>query len=106
MLNRIKTLLGITDTAQDDLLREIIDIITARVKMFILEESLPEDLEYVVVEASVNRFNRLRSEGTTSHSVEGESWTWADDDLAAYKDDLQAWIDAQANKKKGRVRFL
>ena len=106
MLARVKTLLGITDTNQDALLKEIITIISARVNMIMSEEILPDELEYVVVEASVNRFNRLRSEGTTSHSVEGESWTWADDDLATYKDDLQAWIDAQESKKKGRVRFI
>lgn len=106
MLERIKTLLGISDAAQDTLLKEIITIITARVNMFISEEILPDELEYIVVEASVNRFNRLRSEGTTSHSVEGESWTWAQDELAPYRSDIQDWLNSQERKKKGRVRFI
>lgn len=106
MLQKIRTMLGLKGTDQDGLLNEIIDILKSRVCMYVQEEELPEALEYIVIEASVSRFNRIRSEGTTTHTVEGESWTWAADDLAPYKADLQAWLEAQKNKTKGRVRFI
>lgn len=106
MLNRIKTLLGITGEEQDNLLKEIIAIISSRICMIISEEEVPEELEYIVVEASVTRFNRIASEGTQTHTVEGESWTWSQDELAPYRSDLQDWMNAQGDKKKGRVRFL
>lgn len=106
MLERVKKLLVITDESQDELITEIIDIITARILNLIQEEELPDALSWIVVEASVNRYNRLASEGTSSHTVEGESWSFTDDVLDPYQDDIQAWLNAQEEKTIGKVRFI
>lgn len=105
MLKRVKTMLGIDNDTQDELLREIISICTNRVCAYIREKQLPKALEYVVVELAVVRFNRIASEGAQSHNVEGESWTFQTDDLAPFERDIQAWIAAE-KKTLGKVKFL
>lgn len=109
MLTNIKTLLGITGDGSDKLLNTIISLTEARLKV-LLEgtNTIPESLSYIVTEVSIRRFNRIGSEGLQSHSVEGETMTWPDDDFAPFDDDIQAYLDAQedSSSKRGRVRFL
>ena len=68
---------------------------------------IPEELEYIVTEVSVKRFNRIGSEGATSHNVEGESLNWGDvDDFADYMDEINKYLEDLDGSTKGRVRFL
>jgi hypothetical protein len=68
---------------------------------------IPEDLEYIVTEVSVKRFNRIGSEGATSHNVEGESLNWGDvDDFADYMDEINKYLEDLDGATRGRVRFL
>ena len=108
MLDKIKVFLDISidDTELDEKLEYIIDNAKARLKMLLGGIEPPEDLEYVICDAAVIRFNRLGSEGMTSHSVEGESLSFVDDDFAAYKEDIQAWLEKQKESNRGKVRFL
>ena len=107
MLNNLKLLLGITDDGQDDRLQWLIE--TASNRLCILlggAGGVPDDLEYVVVEVAAVRFNRIGSEGYSSHTVEGESISFSDDDFAAYANEIQAYINAQDENKTGKVRFI
>ena len=52
------------------------------------------------------KLNRIGSEGLSSHSVEGESLSWSENDFAGYMDDIRAYLDDQKESKKGKVRFL
>lgn len=106
MLDEIKIMIGITDDALDSQLNIIIKNATARLKMLLGGLDVPESLGYVVTEVSVKRFNRIGSEGLTSHTVEGESLSFTDDDFAEFADDIQAYLDSVAEAKKGKVRFL
>lgn len=109
MLDNLKLLLGISeeDETQDDKLQWIIDTTSTRLCILLGgEKEVPETLEYIVVEVAAIRFNRIGSEGYASHSVEGESISFADDDFAGYADDMQAWANAQADKKTGKVKFI
>ena len=106
MLDEIKIILGIADNALDSQLNIIIANATARLKMLLGGLDVPESLNYVVTEASVKRFNRIGSEGITSHTVEGESMSFTDDDFAEFAGDIQAYLDSVAAAKKGKVRFL
>ena len=68
---------------------------------------IPEELEYIVTEVSIKRFNRIGSEGATSHNVEGESLNWGDvDDFADYMDEINKYLKDLEGSTKGRVRFL
>ena len=106
MLEEIKIILGIADNALDSQLNIIITNATARMKMLLGGIDVPESLNYVVTEVSVKRFNRIGSEGITSHTVEGESMSFSDDDFAEFAGDIQAYLDSVAAAKKGKVRFL
>ena len=106
MLEEIKIILGIADNALDSQLNIIIANTTARLKMLLGGLDVPENLNYVVTEVSVKRFNRIGSEGITSHTVEGESMSFTDDDFAEFAGDIQAYLDSVAESKKGKVRFL
>lgn len=106
MLEEIKTILGIADKALDSKLNIIIANTKARMKMLLGGIDVPESLNYVVTEVSVKRFNRIGSEGITSHTVEGESMSFTDDDFAEFAGDIQAYLDSVAAAKKGKVRFL
>ena len=68
---------------------------------------IPEELEYIVTEVSVKRFNRIGSEGAQHHNVEGEVFMWSDtDDFADYMDEINKYLEDLEGSTKGRVRFL
>jgi len=90
----------------DDKLKAILDLTQARLLVLLGTKTVPEELSYILVEVAIKRFNRIGSEGVSSHSIEGESMTFTDDDFAPFEDDIQAWRSLQQGQKKGRVRFL
>lgn len=107
MLNNLKLLLGITDNTQDERLTWLIE--SAQTRLCILlggVEEVPADLAYIVVEVAAIRFNRIGSEGYSSHTVEGESISFTDDDFAGYANDIQAYINADDSNKTGKVKFI
>ena len=108
MLKNLKILLGIpeTDTSQDDKLNLILSGTTSRLKALLGGQDPPEDLNYIITDVAVIRFNRIGSEGLSSHTVEGESQAFSDDDFAGYREDIQTYLDSQKEAKKGRVKFL
>lgn len=108
MLEDLKILLGIAeeDTTQDSKLNLILSGTRSRLKALLGGQEPPKELEYIITDVAVIRFNKIGSEGMTSHSVEGESLTFADNDFAAYRDDIQAFLDKQKDIGKGRLRFL
>lgn len=69
--------------------------------------TIPEELEYIVTEVSVKRFNRIGSEGAQHHNVEGEVFMWSDtDDFAGYMDEINKYLEDLDGATRGRVRFL
>ena len=106
MLNELKLLLGIEDGSQDDKLKLIISTATARLKVLLGGIEPPESLEYIIREVSIIRFNKIGSEGMKSQSVEGESMTFDENDFAGFMDEIQAFLDAQKESTRGRVRFI
>lgn len=108
MLNELKMMLGIgsDDTSMDDMLKLIISAVTARLKVLLGGVEPPDSLNYIIREVCIIRYNKIGSEGMTSHTVEGESHTFTDSDFAGYMDDIQAYLETQKVSAKGRVRFL
>ena len=105
ILENVKELLGNPKNI-DDKLNVIIELTQKRLGNLLSVKEVPEELEYIVVEVSVIRFNRIGSEGVSSHSVEGESMSFNDDDFDSYDKDIRLWLNNQSDLKKGRVRFL
>lgn len=108
MLDKVKVFLDIPadEVELDEKIEYIIENATARLKILLGGMTPPEELDYIVCDVAVMRFNRLGSEGMASHSVEGENFTFVDDDFAAYKDEIQAWLETQKKSTRGKVRFL
>ncbi len=106
MLNDLKLVLGITGTDRDDLLNLIISTARARLKTLLGGIEPPESLDYIVTDVSIRRYNRIGSEGMSSHSVEGESITFTDSDFAGFEEDIQAFLNTQKDSARGKVRFL
>ncbi|MDO4614626.1 MAG: hypothetical protein Q4B15_03260 [Lachnospiraceae bacterium] len=70
--------------------------------------TVPDELSSIVLEVCVNRYNRVGSEGAGSHTVEGESYSWANEDyFAPYEEDIEDYVNAKKSTlSTGRLRFL
>ena len=97
LLNRIKTLLGITDN--DELIYEITELTKSKILNYINEVELPLELEFVLVELTIQRYNRIGSEGIASESVDGKSVSY-EDVFENYKPYLDDYI-SRSGKSKG-----
>ena len=108
MLKDLKILLGIPldDITLDEKLNVIIRSTQSRLKALLGGMDVPEELAYIVTDVAVIRFNKIGSEGLSSHSVEGESLSFLENDFAGYMDDIQAYLDKQKDATKGKVRLL
>lgn len=105
ILENVKELLGNPKNI-DDKLNVIIELTQKRLGNLLSVKEVPEELEYIVVEVSVIRFNRIGSEGVSSHSVEGESMSFNDDDFDSYDKDIRSWLNNQSDlKKEGYVFY-
>ena len=90
LLNRIKVLLGITDN--DELLHEIMELIESKILSYLNIEKLPKELEYILVELSIERYNRIGSEGLNSESSDGVNFSYDNSNmLEKYKEDLDRY---------------
>lgn len=110
MFEKVLTMLGISDPTEDvtNKLNYIIDSTQQRLLLRLGVDAVPKVLEYIVVEVSIVRYNRIGSERLASHNVEGESMTWnSEDDFKPYLTEINAWV---ANNKDssyaGRLRFI
>ena len=108
MLTEIKRTLEITDTELDSQLNDFIKRITDRLLLRLGVLTLPVELQFIVVECTVKRFNLKGNEGMASYSQEGESITYGDL-LDEYKDDIALWVRTQdklVDADIGVVRFI
>lgn len=112
MLEKILILLGLDSPTQamTDRIETIIGMTEQRLAFLlgIPVNGIPTELSYIVIEVTIARFNRIGSEGVSSHTVQGESLSWTDDDFKPYMDDIQEWLNAQdeVNTTRGRIKFI
>lgn len=107
MLRDLKLLLGISDNSLDEKLEWILEATEKRLSMLLGGEDVPESLRYIITEVSVIRFNKIGSEGLSSHGVEGESLTFAANDFDGYMDEIQAYLNKESCATEGGgFRFL
>ena len=96
LLNRIKTLLQINDN--DELIYEIVEITKEKILNYINQEELPKELEFILVEMAISRFNKIGSEGFSSESTDGKSISY-EDDFENYKPYLDDYIYKNGTNK-------
>ncbi len=107
MLKKVKNLLDISaeDTTLDEKLLLIISMTASRLKLRLGGIEPPESMNDIIIEVSIVRFNRIGSEGLSSHTVEGETQTFTDD-FAPYEEEIQAFLNTQKQSSIGKVRFI
>lgn len=73
-------------------------------------DDVPTQLEYIVVDVSLKRFNRIQNEGMQSYSEEGLSFTFQDSDFDEYRDEIAQWLHKDEEDlykpRQGRIKFL
>lgn len=106
MLEVLKMLLDIEDDEMDLKLDWILKTTTERLKTLLGGLEPPKSMEHIIVEVSIIRFNRIGSEGLTSHTIAGEIQNFTNDDFGGYYEEINAWLNTQTDSKKRRVRFL
>ena len=100
LLNRIKTLLNIE--GNENLIYEIVNITESKILNYINASEMPKELEFVLIELSVQRFNRIGSEGIASESIDGKSVSY-DDDFTGYKHYIDDYISRNSVRKGYRL---
>ena len=109
IIDKVKRRIDPTGGIWDDIdkqIKDIIDDVEAQLRVKLGGVAVvPEDLTYIVTAVSVKLYNRIGSEGTASHTVEGETLTWSRDPFAEYEDDILAWRSAN-NAGRSHVRFI
>ena len=109
MLEDLKRMLGLSGQKDEELeqkLEWILDATTSRLKVLLGGIDPGNDLDYIVTEVSIIRYNRIGSEGFQSHTVEGESVGFLSSDFDAYMDDIQAYKDTKnIDVSKGGIRW-
>lgn len=102
LLNRIKVLLGINDHDNAELINEIIELTKSKILNYIDKTELPKELEFVLVELSIQRYNKIGSEGISSESVDGKSVSY-EADFEGYKHYLDDYISKNSISKGFRL---
>lgn len=101
-MDTARILVGDDIELQIDAIRKMVK---ARLSHLLGTVYVPAELEYIVEEVTIARFNMVGSEGLSTHSVEGETQSWADDLFAPYKSDIDLYKSRQRGGP-GKVRFL
>lgn len=107
MLEKIKTLLGITDDLQDGVLNIIIENVEGHLT-YLLGKEVPLNLKFIVTEIAVMRYNKLGSEGMKSELVEGHRVDFHEpkDDFRPYLSIIEIEADKGKEEERGKVIFL
>ena len=79
MLENIKLLLNIQDNSKDNLLNYLISNIKQKILSYTNQIEILPQMEYIVEELVVLRYNKLGSEGLQSESFSGISQTFNQD---------------------------
>ena len=94
MLKDLKLLLGMDpeDASQDDKLLWILQSARARLKVLLGGLDPPAEMEHIITEAAVIRFNRIGSEGMTINVVEGENLHFSGSDFGLWMRSMRGWM--------------
>ena len=93
--------MAITSNEKDAIINEFISNFTNAVNLYCGTETLPKQLEFIVVESTIARMNRVGSEGLKSENIDVIGLSYIEDILEPY----QPYMDAYKQSSK-KVRFL
>ena len=109
----VKVVLDIQDDTQDAVLDILIRNVESHLKGLLRKvnksiTAIPPELEYIVEEIVIRRYNRIGSEGMKSESVEGHNITFYDlkDEFVPYTDIIDDYKEDDSSSKRGKVLFI
>ena len=107
-LENTKTLLGVDNERVTIIYEQIEGRLLRRLQKHLPDIlAIPDELDYIVTECAIARYNRIGSEGMESESMDGHSASYVDKDLSDYEDDILDYLgDDASGSKRGVVRFL
>ena len=109
--DKIFSLLG--DDIEEEQVETLITLVTSQLrnkltmyKPDIVE--IPVELEYIIVESVVARYNYLGSEGMDSETVEGHTMNFREYYINRFDEDIEVWARTQGliDNGRGKVLFL
>ena len=84
MLDRVRKFIGLDEVTEQ--VKEVVNIATSVVKNYCnIQGEVPTELNWVVVEIAIARYNRIGSEGIKSESSDGISNSYETDLLSPFK---------------------
>ena len=119
-LERLRLLLlgDKTQDGQDDLIELLYSYAESRLRLILAKvrkeyrvdlSGIPEELSWILDEVVSVRFNRIGSEGMTSHTVGSQSISYSGEDFADYLDDIISFVETSEGGslqgRAGRVIF-
>ena len=108
-LETVKTLTGVDNDQITAIYTMYEKRLFSRLEQSLFEAvEIPTELEYILTECTIARYNRIGSEGMESESMDGHSAKYVDRDLSDYEGEIQSYIDSLiiVPPTKGVVRFL
>mgnify|MGYP003531671990 CR=1 FL=1 len=105
ILNRIKLMINVE--GREELLQEIIRLVAMPVLLYIKQEEIPTELEWIVVELAIKRYNRIGAEGFTEEKSDNIQNRYEESMINEYISFLDRWIEnnTEVVEVKG-VRFF
>lgn len=96
LITRLKRILEIDHNNDDELLGELASNMSQAIAMKVNDISVPLPLEWVLVEATVMRYNRLGSEGYSQEGADVVSRTFIEDILSHYQPYFNIYLQSIA----------
>lgn len=105
ILNRIRLMINVE--GREELLQEIIRLVAMPVLLYIKQEAIPTELEWIVVELAIKRYNRIGAEGFTEEKSDNIQNRYEENMINEYISFLDRWIEnnTEVVEVKG-VRFF
>lgn len=98
MIEKIKLLLGLTDTSKDNLIEVLIEGAVEDAVALTGNKYIQDELPNTIVKMVVYNYNRLGTEGLEQESYSGVTYNYSD----GYPQDILNTL----NKKRGRIYFI
>lgn len=106
ILIRVQSILSL-DADKEAQLNEIIQIQYESLSSLLNTTTVPAQLEYIVVETSIARYNRLGSEGLKSEGIDVIAQNFIENLFEPYQAQIQSYIyNNPTNSKPKKLKLL
>lgn len=103
-VRRVEAIIGRKD--EDGLIESLVFNIQDAVNLYCGTLSVPEQLRFVVIEATVSRYNRLGAEGFKSENIDIISQTYIEDVLEPYKKYMDSYKNSNGLSTVSKATFV